>query len=63
VAATYFFLGVCYDKMGDYRQALAACEAFLARADGVHHQLEIEKVHLRLPSLRRQAEQSKPRKP
>jgi protein O-GlcNAc transferase len=63
VAATYFFLGVCYDKMGDYRQALAAYEAFLARADGVHHQLEIEKVHLRLPSLRRQAEQSKPRKP
>ncbi len=63
VAATYFFLGVCYDKMGDYRQALAAYEAFLARADSVHNQLEIEKVHLRLPSLRRQAEQSKPRKP
>ncbi len=63
VAATYFFLGVCYDKMGDYRQALAAYEAFLARADGVHNQLEIEKVHLRLPSLRRQAEQSKSRKP
>ncbi len=63
VAATYFFLGVCYDKMGDYRQALAAYEAFLARADGVHNQLEIEKVHLRLPSLKRQAEQSKSRKP
>ncbi len=63
VAATYFFLGVCYDKMGDYKQALAAYEAFLARADSVHNQLEIEKVHLRLPSLRRQAEQSKPRKP
>ncbi|OYT71537.1 MAG: hypothetical protein CFK52_07845 [Chloracidobacterium sp. CP2_5A] len=63
IAATYFFLGVCYDKMGDYRAALAAYEAFLARADGVHNRLEIEKVQLRLPSLRRQAEQSKPRKP
>ncbi|MGQ9896994.1 MAG: tetratricopeptide repeat protein [Acidobacteriota bacterium] len=63
VAATYFFLGVCYDKMGDYRRALAAYEAFLACADGVQNHLEIEKVHLRLPSLRRQAEQSKPRKP
>ncbi len=63
VAATYFFLGVCYDKIGDYRAALAAYEAFLASADGVHHRLEIEKIHLRLPRLRRQAEQSKPRKP
>ncbi|MCS7078538.1 MAG: tetratricopeptide repeat protein [Chloracidobacterium sp.] len=63
VAATYFFLGVCYDKMGDYRTALAAYEAFLARANGVHHRLEIEKIQLRLPSLKRQAEQSKPREP
>lgn len=62
-AATYFFLGVCYDKIGDYQRALAAYEAFLARADGMHHRLEIEKIRLRLPGLRRQAEQSKPRKP
>ncbi len=63
VAATYFFLAVCYDKMGDYKQALATYEAFLARADSVQNRLEIEKVHLRLPSLRRQAEQLKPRRP
>ncbi|MFQ3581153.1 MAG: tetratricopeptide repeat protein [Chloracidobacterium sp.] len=63
VAATYFFLGVCYDKIRDYRMALAAYEAFLARADGTQNRLEIEKVQLRLPSLKRQAEQSKPRKP
>ncbi len=63
VAATYFFLGICYDKIGNHTGALAAYEAFLARADGVYHRLEIEKIQLRLPRLRRQAEQSKPRKP
>ena len=38
----------------EYEQALAAYEAFLGRADLKTNQLEIEKVKLRLPSLRRQ---------
>ena len=37
-----------------YREALAAYETFLARADAQKNQLEIDKVNLRLPSLRNQ---------
>lgn len=62
VPATYFFLGVCFDKLGDYPQALKAYEAFLAIAKPEQNRLEIDKVNLRLPSLKRQAEQSKPKK-
>jgi tetratricopeptide (TPR) repeat protein len=62
VPATYFFLGVCFDKLGDFPQALKAYEAFLAIAKPEQNQLEIDKVNLRLPSLKRQAAQSKPKK-
>lgn len=62
VPATYFFLGVCFDKLGDYPQALKAYEAFLSIAKPEQNQLEIDKINLRLPSLKRQAEQSKPKK-
>ncbi len=62
VPVTYFFLGVCFDKLGDFPQALKAYEAFLAIAKPEQNRLEIDKVNLRLPSLKRQAEQSKPKK-
>jgi tetratricopeptide (TPR) repeat protein len=53
---SYYFLGICFDRLGDYRQAMSAYELFLKKADSKLRQLEIEKVNLRLPSLRRQAE-------
>ena len=60
-AITLYFLGICFDKLGDYERALKAYERFveLAPAD---HQLEIDKVKLRLPSLKQQikAGKSKP---
>jgi tetratricopeptide (TPR) repeat protein len=54
-AVALYFLGICFDKLGDYEQALKAYEQFLALASPAN-QLEIDKVKLRLPSLKRQIE-------
>jgi tetratricopeptide (TPR) repeat protein len=54
IAATYFFLGIAHDNLGQYPQALDAYQTFLTRADPVKSKLEIEKVNLRLPTLREQ---------
>jgi tetratricopeptide (TPR) repeat protein len=54
-AVTIYFLAICFDKLGDYQQALKAYEQFLALASP-DNQLEIDKVKLRLPSLKRQIE-------
>lgn len=56
VAVTTYLLGVCFDKFGDYEQALKAYQQFLALAPA-EQQLEVEKVKLRLPSLQRQIAQ------
>lgn len=53
-AVVYFFIATAHDKLGEYEDALAAYETFLARADARTNELEIEKVNLRLPSLRNQ---------
>ncbi len=60
-AITLYFIGVCFDKLRDFEQALKAYEQFLSIATS-DNQLEIEKIKLRLPSLRRQIEQSPKRK-
>ena len=54
IAATYFFVATAHDNLGQYQQALEAYQQFLARADQTENKLEIEKVNLRLPSLRAQ---------
>lgn len=54
-AISLYFLGVCFDKIGDYEQALKAYEQFMTLASP-ENQLEIEKIKLRLPSLKRQIE-------
>ncbi|MDT5272240.1 MAG: hypothetical protein QOH49_4426 [Acidobacteriota bacterium] len=54
LAVVHFFIAIAQDRMGEYEEALAEYEAFLARADAGVNQLEIEKVNLRLPSLRNQ---------
>ena len=51
---TYFLLARAYDLTGQYELALAAYETFLAKADAAQNGLEMEKVNLRLPNLRRQ---------
>jgi tetratricopeptide (TPR) repeat protein len=54
LAVTQFFIATAHDKLGEYEDALEAYEAFLAHADPRTNELEIEKVNLRLPSLRKQ---------
>ena len=55
-AISIYFLAICFDRLNDYQRALAAYELFLKRADARSNQLEIDRVRLRLPSLRRQIE-------
>jgi tetratricopeptide (TPR) repeat protein len=57
-AITLYFLGICFDKLGDYEQALKAYKQFLSLAS-TDNQLEIEKVRLRLPPLERQIKEGK----
>ncbi|MFL6335998.1 MAG: tetratricopeptide repeat protein [Pyrinomonadaceae bacterium] len=54
LAVVHFFVAIAHDRLGEYEEALAEYETFLARADAGVNQLEIEKVNLRLPSLRNQ---------
>ncbi|MEJ7617939.1 MAG: tetratricopeptide repeat protein [Pyrinomonadaceae bacterium] len=54
VAATHFFIATAYDRLTKFEEALGAYQMFLARADPGQNKLEIEKVNLRLPSLRNQ---------
>jgi tetratricopeptide (TPR) repeat protein len=50
----HYFIATAHDYLGEYPEALASYEKFLAAADAKTNQLEIEKVKLRLPTLRRQ---------
>ncbi|MDQ2921534.1 MAG: tetratricopeptide repeat protein [Acidobacteriota bacterium] len=54
LTVAHYFIATTHDYLGEYEQALAAYELFLAHADPKTNQLEIEKIKLRLPSLRRQ---------
>lgn len=54
LAVVYYLIGSSHDHGGEYKEALAAYETFLKRADAQTNQLEIDKVNLRLPTLRRQ---------
>jgi tetratricopeptide (TPR) repeat protein len=54
LTVAHYFIATAHDFLGEYEQALSSYESFLARADVKTNQLEIEKVKLRLPLLRRQ---------
>jgi tetratricopeptide (TPR) repeat protein len=54
VIVAYYFIATAHDYLGQYPEALASYEKFLASADPRTNQLEIEKIELRLPTLRRQ---------
>jgi tetratricopeptide (TPR) repeat protein len=54
VVVAHYFIATAHDYLGEYPQALESYEKFLAVADAAKNQLEIEKVKLRLPNLRRQ---------
>jgi tetratricopeptide (TPR) repeat protein len=66
LAIAHYFIATAHDYLGEYPEALSAYETFMARADVKTNQLEIDKVKLRLPSLRRQiqlGEGAKAKKP
>ena len=54
LTVAHYFIATAHDYLGEYQEALPAYELFLAHADPRTNQLEIEKVNLRLPILRRQ---------
>jgi tetratricopeptide (TPR) repeat protein len=54
ITVAHYFIATAHDYLGEYPEALASYEKFLAVADAKTNQLEIDKVKLRLPTLRRQ---------
>jgi tetratricopeptide (TPR) repeat protein len=63
LAVVHFFIGSAHDYLGEYPDALGEYQDFLAHADARVNQLEIEKVNLRLPSLRNQIKRGEGAKP
>ncbi|HTH52163.1 MAG TPA: tetratricopeptide repeat protein [Pyrinomonadaceae bacterium] len=61
-ATPYFFLGIIHDRMEEYVDSLAAYEQYLKLADPVANKLDIEKVELRLPVIRRLVKEGKGKK-
>jgi tetratricopeptide (TPR) repeat protein len=62
IVVAHYFIATAHDYLGEYQEALASYEKFLAGADARTNQLEIDKVKLRLPSLRRQIQLGEGRK-
>jgi tetratricopeptide (TPR) repeat protein len=54
IVVAYYFIATSHDYLGEYPEALASYEKFLSVADAKTNQLEIDKVKLRLPTLKRQ---------
>lgn len=54
IKVAHYFIATSHDYLGEYPEALASYEKFLSVADAQTNQLEIDKVKLRLPLLRRQ---------
>ena len=54
IPATYFFIAIAHDNLAQYPEALDAYQRFLAHANPATNKLEIDKVNLRLPTLRAQ---------
>jgi len=54
ISVVHYFIATSHDYLGEYPEALASYEKFLSVADPRTNQLEIDKVKLRLPTLRRQ---------
>ena len=59
VSASYFFLGICLDKLGDCEQAARAYTEFTRRADTAANKNELEEANLRLPQLQRLIKEKK----
>ena len=59
IAASYYFLAISLDKMGDCEQALRAYREFISRADPSATRSEIEEAGIRVGSLQRLIKEKK----
>lgn len=59
--AAFYFLAIIYDRLGEFLDALANYQRFLAVADPASFALEIDKVKLRLPAVEKAARNMKRR--
>ena len=59
LAITYYFLGIIFDTLTEYLDAMANYQQFIKLADAEQNKLEIEKVNLRLPVLQKLIKEKK----
>ncbi|MEP6900228.1 MAG: tetratricopeptide repeat protein [Actinomycetota bacterium] len=59
---TYYFLGIIYDNLSLYLDAMANYQQFLRLAEAGKNKLEIDKVNLRLPALQKLIKEKKGKK-
>jgi hypothetical protein len=59
IAASYFFLGISLDRLGDCQQAIRAYQEFVRRADEKVNVEEIKNANLRLSLLQKLAKEGK----
>ena len=60
--AAYYFLAVIHDQLGEYLDAMANYQQYLKLADPESSKIDIDKVNLRLPALRKQIKDGKGKK-
>jgi len=61
-AGAYLFLGIIFDQLGEYLDALANYQQYLRLADPLENKLDIDKVNLRLPVLQKLVKDGKGKK-
>jgi tetratricopeptide (TPR) repeat protein len=63
IAASYFFLAISLDKLGDCPQAMRAYQEFVRRADPAASKNEVEEANIRLGLLQRLVKDNKCKSP
>ncbi|HLG16219.1 MAG TPA: tetratricopeptide repeat protein [Blastocatellia bacterium] len=63
VAASYYFLAICLDRIGDCEQAFRAYQEFVRRADPAANKDEIEDANIRLSLLQKLVKENKCKSP
>jgi tetratricopeptide (TPR) repeat protein len=53
LAAAYYFLAICYDRLGKNLDAMANYQQYLRLADPEKNKLDIDKVNLRLSQMQK----------
>ena len=63
IAASYFFLAISFDRIGDCEQALRAYREFVRRGDAVSQKNELEEANLRLALIQKLVKDGKCKSP